>query len=72
MDRVTTRFPIIRTVMRVANPLGGGIYMVVPYLANPPLGPPGVAAAADRLRRSGLTANPGALPPFEMTISATV
>jgi hypothetical protein len=34
MDRVTTSFPITKSVMRVANPLGGGIYIVVPYLAN--------------------------------------
>ncbi len=34
MDRVSTSFPITKSVMRVANPLGGGIYIVVPYLAN--------------------------------------
>lgn len=33
-DRVTNLFPITATTMRVANPFGGGIYIVVPTLAN--------------------------------------
>ncbi len=34
MDRVTRRFEIRQTVTLVANPLGGGVYIEVPYLAS--------------------------------------
>jgi len=33
-DRVTNLFPITATTTRVANPFGGGIYIIVPTLAN--------------------------------------
>lgn len=32
-DRVTTRFAITETTTHVTNPLGGGVYIMVPYLA---------------------------------------
>ena len=34
LDRVTTVFDIDKRQIEVANPLGGGIYLEVPYLAN--------------------------------------
>lgn len=34
LDRVSIRFEIVATTIRVAHPLGGGIYIDVPYLAN--------------------------------------
>jgi hypothetical protein len=34
MDRVSTSFPITQRETRIANPLGGGVYIVVPYLAD--------------------------------------
>lgn len=34
LDRVTKTFPITQRVTWIANPLGGGVYIVVPYLAN--------------------------------------
>ncbi len=34
MDRVSRQFPITQRVTRIANPLGGGVYIVVPYLAK--------------------------------------
>ncbi len=34
LDRVTTSFPITSTVTSIANPLGGGVYIMVPYEAN--------------------------------------
>jgi hypothetical protein len=34
LDRVSLVFPITRTATRVANPLGGGIYIEVPYKAE--------------------------------------
>ena len=33
-DRVSIVFPITDTITRVSNPLGGGIYIEVPHLAN--------------------------------------
>ena len=32
-DRVTTRFAITETTTHITNPLGGGVYIMVPYLA---------------------------------------
>jgi hypothetical protein len=37
LPRVTRTFPITSKVTRIASPLGGGVYLLVPYLAN--LGP---------------------------------
>jgi hypothetical protein len=34
LDRVTTSFNITSTVTIIANPLGGGVYIIVPYQAN--------------------------------------
>jgi hypothetical protein len=34
LDRVTTSFNITSTVTRIANPLGGGVYIMIPYEAN--------------------------------------
>jgi hypothetical protein len=34
LDRVSTSFPITDAVTHVANPLGGGVYIMVPYLAE--------------------------------------
>ncbi len=34
MDRVTAVYPIVSTTTLIANPLGGGVYIQVPYLAN--------------------------------------
>jgi hypothetical protein len=34
MDRVTSAYPIDSTTVTVASPLGGGVYLKVPYLAN--------------------------------------
>ena len=34
LDRVSLVFPITRAVTRIANPLGGGIYIEVPYKAD--------------------------------------
>jgi len=34
MDRVTSSFPIVTSETTVASPLGGGIYIRVPYLAD--------------------------------------
>lgn len=34
MDRVTTNFDINNSTISIANPLGGGIYIRVPYLAD--------------------------------------
>lgn len=34
LDRVTSDYPITSTVTKIASPLGGGIYIEVPYLAN--------------------------------------
>ncbi|GMI38455.1 hypothetical protein TeGR_g13725, partial [Tetraparma gracilis] len=34
MDRVSTNFDVTSTVLHVANPLGGGLYVMVPYLAD--------------------------------------
>ena len=34
LDRVSLDFAITDTITRVSNPLGGGIYIEVPYLAN--------------------------------------
>ncbi|MHC4743000.1 MAG: M60 family metallopeptidase, partial [Planctomycetota bacterium] len=31
LDRVTKSFPITSTVTKIANPLGGGVYIMVPY-----------------------------------------
>jgi len=33
-DRVTKSFPVMSEVTSIANPFGGGIYIVVPYKAN--------------------------------------
>ncbi|NIQ73957.1 MAG: hypothetical protein GWN80_00020, partial [Gammaproteobacteria bacterium] len=33
-DRVTKTFPVMSEVTSIANPFGGGIYIVVPYKAN--------------------------------------
>ncbi len=32
--RVTNTFPIVDTLTEIANPFGGGIYIITPYLAN--------------------------------------
>ena len=37
-DRVTTRFPITETTTHVSNPLGGSVYVMVPYLASEGVG----------------------------------
>ncbi len=34
LDRVTRRFPITDRVTHIGNPLGGGVYIEVPYLAD--------------------------------------
>ncbi|MCU0695995.1 MAG: M60 family metallopeptidase [Myxococcaceae bacterium] len=34
MPRVTKTFPITSKVTRIGSPLGGGVYVLVPYLAN--------------------------------------
>lgn len=34
LDRVSTTFPITNKTTYIANPLGGGVYIVVPYLAD--------------------------------------
>jgi hypothetical protein len=34
MDRVTSAYSIDSTTVTVASPLGGGVYLKVPYLAN--------------------------------------
>lgn len=34
LDRVSLTFPITSKVTKVASPLGGGVYIVVPYLAD--------------------------------------
>lgn len=34
LDRVTSDYPITSTTTKIASPLGGGIYIEVPYLAN--------------------------------------
>jgi hypothetical protein len=34
LDRVSLVFPITRAATRIANPIGGGIYIEVPYQAN--------------------------------------
>ena len=34
MDRVTSSFPIVSENTTIASPLGGGIYIRVPYLAD--------------------------------------
>jgi len=37
-DRITTRFAITATTTHIANPLGGGVYIMVPYLAAEAVG----------------------------------
>lgn len=34
LDRITTCFDIVSTTTTIVNPLGGGVYIYVPYLAN--------------------------------------
>ena len=34
MDRVTSTFPVVANKTTIASPLGGGIYIRVPYLAD--------------------------------------
>ena len=34
MDRITSTFPIVTTETRIGSPLGGGIYIRVPYLTD--------------------------------------
>jgi hypothetical protein len=34
LPRVSKTFPITSSVTRIANPLGGGVYLMVPYLAD--------------------------------------
>ena len=34
MDRVTNSFPIKTTTINIANPLGGGIFIIIPYLSD--------------------------------------
>ena len=48
MDRVSAYFDIENTTTLVANPLGGGIYLMVPYLGHPDgwAGDNGVATAS--------------------------